>query len=540
MLCTIFSFLGALSVATSAATNDWSTPCTDGHCFYDIGGPVAGTLHIAGDSNAISDITAAAGWTILDCDPTSTNQTIRAVCSTPSAGCDHLFQGGAVGTICGSMPFARVVDVWDHENQTISSSSALRRMFPRDGTPTVLGLTVDTDFSAVDPQEKGSVAVYISASYAGGPSAGVSARDISERAEFGTNTPYLTLDEHGSLFNETLTCISPNVKGATVDCDISLGVSVQANVTALFGVELNGTIIPPNVTDFSMYAGLDGYLDGAMLVNASAEATFSTGSVLLLEVGLAGLDVPDILTLGPSIQVSTEAIAVLDVDFSAAVGLNYTFDKAMFYFNAPPNHTSSGEFGSAIPIVNISAVEASTNASVTVKLVPSLLFGLTALGDKVESAINFDMETFATLELSLGTESISGCGNSANKTSKGCLDVLGGVDVSANVEGNFFDLFQDQAGVSLYSKTFDAYQRWMSRRHWTARRSLPLLPQAHPEARASRQGARKAAQSHFGYLDPSSLLFACYLPCFEGSDITAHKDSIFPWCFEKLPETIAM
>lgn len=68
------------------------------------------------------------------------------------------------------------------------------------------------------------------------------------------------------------------------------------------------------------------------------------------------------------------------------------------------------------------------------------------------------METFATLELSLGTESISGCGNSANKTSKGCLDVLGGVDVSANVEGNFFDLFQDQAGVSLYSKTFDAYQ----------------------------------------------------------------------------------
>lgn len=166
-----------------------------------------------------------------------------------------------------------------------------------------------------------------------------------------------------------------------------------------------------------------------------------------------------ILTLGPSIQVSTEAIAVLDVDFSAAVGLNYTFDKAMFYFNAPPNHTSSGEFGSAIPIVNISAVEASTNASVTVKLVPSLLFGLTALGDKVESAINFDMETFATLELSLGTESISGCGNSANKTSKGCLDVLGGVDVSANVEGNFFDLFQDQAGVSLYSKTFDAYQK---------------------------------------------------------------------------------
>lgn len=49
------------------------------------------------------------------------------------------------------MPFARVVDVQDHEDQTISST--VRRMFPRDDVPTVLALTVDTDFSAVDPQE---------------------------------------------------------------------------------------------------------------------------------------------------------------------------------------------------------------------------------------------------------------------------------------------------------------------------------------------------------------------------------------------------
>ena len=53
----------------------------------------------SGSPTAISDLTPAAGWQILDCDANSTAQDIRVVCADPDAYCEHLFQGGAVGTI---------------------------------------------------------------------------------------------------------------------------------------------------------------------------------------------------------------------------------------------------------------------------------------------------------------------------------------------------------------------------------------------------------------------------------------------------------
>ncbi|EED85734.1 predicted protein [Postia placenta Mad-698-R] len=455
MLYTV-ALWGFLPILTSALVNDWSIACTSGYCFYDIDGPVTGTLYIAGDSNAISDITTAAGWTILDCDPSSTNQTIRAVCSTPSAGCDHLFQGGAVGTI------VRLPEN-DHEDQTISST--VRRMFPRDDVPTVLALTVDTDFSAVNPQEKGSVAMSIHASYAGGTATGVRVGGIEKRVEIGTSAPALTIDAHGNLFNETLTCISTTVKDTSITCGISLGVDVQATLTVLYGIELNGTLIPPNTTDFSMYAGLDGDLDGTILVNSSAEAAFSTGLITLYQDTLPIFTIPDILTFGPSIQIDAEGTADLDVQFNAAVESRYTIDNATFVFNGPPNSTSGGSFGSSAPTVNITAVDASASASVTVKLVPTLLFGLTALADNIVGTINFELETFTTLDLTLGTESISGCGNSANKTSKGCVSVHSGVDVSADVDGQFFDLFQEQHDYPLYSKNFTVFQPLLAIHH---------------------------------------------------------------------------
>jgi hypothetical protein len=109
-----------------------STPCFDGHCSYDIpaSSEVSGTLRIVresailctpgsnqyhlqkwGAADAISDITPAAGWTILDCEKGAMAQDVRLVCHD-SAGCPHLAQNtGSVGklvrlpeSVCGSIP----------------------------------------------------------------------------------------------------------------------------------------------------------------------------------------------------------------------------------------------------------------------------------------------------------------------------------------------------------------------------------------------------------------------------------------------------
>jgi hypothetical protein len=55
-----------------------------------------------GTNNAISDLTEAGGWMLMDCDTSSSTQQVRAVCKstdTESAGCTHITQGGADGTV---------------------------------------------------------------------------------------------------------------------------------------------------------------------------------------------------------------------------------------------------------------------------------------------------------------------------------------------------------------------------------------------------------------------------------------------------------
>lgn len=52
-----------------------------------------------GSSSAISDITPAAGWTILDCDPNAVSQEIRLVCTGDEETCNHIYQGGCKSTL---------------------------------------------------------------------------------------------------------------------------------------------------------------------------------------------------------------------------------------------------------------------------------------------------------------------------------------------------------------------------------------------------------------------------------------------------------
>jgi hypothetical protein len=55
-----------------------------------------------GARNAISDLTPAGGYILLDCHPTSSLQTIRAICvmnSTAGTTCSHITQNGAADTV---------------------------------------------------------------------------------------------------------------------------------------------------------------------------------------------------------------------------------------------------------------------------------------------------------------------------------------------------------------------------------------------------------------------------------------------------------
>ncbi|KAJ7790812.1 hypothetical protein B0H14DRAFT_2471260 [Mycena olivaceomarginata] len=160
-------------LAGTFAANDWSTPCVTGQCSYDLpatDGP-SGTMKIWGSENAITDITPAAHWQILDCDPKALSQNIRLVCTNDnptSSLCGHLYQnGGAVNKIvrlpeaCGANAFARVSKSWVPDDQSIPASLQAR-VVRRDGSqPTVKAVAIDTDFDAVDWSNAGKVNIAI-------------------------------------------------------------------------------------------------------------------------------------------------------------------------------------------------------------------------------------------------------------------------------------------------------------------------------------------------------------------------------------------
>ena len=51
------------------------------------------------------------------------------------------------------MPFARVSREWMHENQTVPDSVKAQMRRRDDGDSTVRGVSLDTNFAAVDPNQ---------------------------------------------------------------------------------------------------------------------------------------------------------------------------------------------------------------------------------------------------------------------------------------------------------------------------------------------------------------------------------------------------
>ncbi|KDQ25430.1 hypothetical protein PLEOSDRAFT_1046128, partial [Pleurotus ostreatus PC15] len=104
---------------------------------------------------AITDITPAAGWVVLDCDANAASQEIRLV---------HLFEGDGpvhkyvrLPESCGSEPFARIADYRVHENQSIPEHAA-SKISRRDGVaPQVFSVSIDDDFARVDETKYGKV-----------------------------------------------------------------------------------------------------------------------------------------------------------------------------------------------------------------------------------------------------------------------------------------------------------------------------------------------------------------------------------------------
>ncbi|KAK0200045.1 hypothetical protein DFS33DRAFT_1267849 [Desarmillaria ectypa] len=510
-----FSILTSFLFVTVFAKNDWSQPCFDGVCEYSLpaNGTAFGSLKIWGSANALSDITPAAGWEIIDCASDALTQDIRLVClnnDTSSTDCDHLYQNdGAVGKIvrlpesCGQNAFARVARAWDPEDQSLPSN-LVARVLRRDGTPPpVKALALDANFSAVDPSKTGIISFVLQGANVPGAGSDLSSISFGTRrhsrlsprglssfvgdaihalgsvldndVDFDQNFDVpVNVDQAFNLLNESVSC-------QPIDAKLNINVAVKAHALATLGVSASGTIVPPNINDFAIRANLDATLDGAIDLLADVTGTLDSGKIPLFQVGIPGLDFPGILSIGPTFEIDAQAVAKLDVVLDLNVGVVYNISKAQFVF--PPNkndNVKSGSFRIGDTPLKLSVLPAA-NATGTIEthLIPRLNLGVSALGDTVKANVFLELDANAALVLELDAKTsttmdkvLTDRAETATTTSPseyetgsalsnnlgGCFSVNAGLDVNVGAEGSLFSIFNNSVSESLFSKDFALFQ----------------------------------------------------------------------------------
>ncbi|KAJ7474868.1 hypothetical protein FB451DRAFT_1558119 [Mycena latifolia] len=457
--------------------NNWDVACK-GECSYDIPDPaVSASLKISGASHAVSDITAAGGWTILACEAGSLAQDIRLVCSTSS--CEHLFEGhGAIDTLirlpetCGANAFARVAGIQIDSDQSLPSDVEASIMPGGNVTSMVFILSVDTDFGAIDASKTGHVSFSLEGyNY---PVENIDAKIDAKRDARRLKTRNWTAFNNSNSIDlppidieETFPLFTAEVDCTDFSASVSAGFTTQVHTTVSVGLIAAGTVIPPDITEFAVYGGLNGNILGTLDVLASATGSISTGKVSLYSVALGGIDFPGILSLGPTFNIYGELIASLDADVSVSVDLAYTVDDAKVYF-PPETQASGGGFTPAKTSVNLSVLPGlTTKDKVTGRLIPELKLGLEAFS-VVKASVYLDLVASADIALDLNANAnatVTGteAGDAgASGSVDGTIDIGAAFSANVGATGSLFGLISDSAKYTLYSGKWDLYSKSFS------------------------------------------------------------------------------
>ncbi|KAJ7348268.1 hypothetical protein DFH08DRAFT_698175 [Mycena albidolilacea] len=480
------------------ALNDWTVPCTSGECSYDLpaaNNSATGSLKIWGSSNAITDITKAADWQIIGCDPNALQQDIRLVCMNdpddPNSKCGHLYESiGAVNKVvrlpedCGANAFARISKAWVPDDQSIPTS-VRRGLVRRSGkVPVVKALSIDTNFEAVDWSKAGPVNIAILANNVPGQANNIqvpkSRRSSRAHRRFSLGGAIDGLKDGidnaaGSVgdavkdaagdpltFDKTVNLINSDISCGKVSASLQVDMDANANAQVSMTVQATGTIAPPKLTSFGVIAGMTADVAGTMTMTADITGHVDSGKIQL-EINLIailGFDFPGILTVGPSFTVSAQVVGDVDVVMDMTVGLNFNVDNAQLAF--PPddkNKPVSSAFSIGdTPLTLNAAPDVTATGTLTAHLIPSLNLGVSALGNKAKAQIFLNLDTQAALEMNLdGSASktkvslplvkfpkltislqTATTDDSTTKSLGGCINVNGGISVNVGAEGSFF------------------------------------------------------------------------------------------------------
>ncbi|KAL0950196.1 hypothetical protein HGRIS_010188 [Hohenbuehelia grisea] len=435
-------FVFAAWLASAKPHNDWNQACFDGECAYDLAGTEEsghGVLKITGPPGSITDITSAAGWVVLNCDPQSMAQEIRLVCkgdNADAAGCNHLFaHNGPVHKVvrlpesCGSGPFARISAVQLDVDQSIPSHMG-HHVSRRDGsTPEVHVLSIDTNWAAVEASEGAEVSFM----FLGGnapefaeltqedlwnpfKAIGNKIKQVGEKIGKGVKAGFDKVKEGISKiqnwsfdkkitpkpidFQKHLDLLNIHQKCGAVDAVLQLSVDTKAHAEIIFGATAAGTLIPPKIRKFGVMTEINADLEAKLTAHAQLNGDLDSGKKRIFQIGVPGLSIPGIFTVGPMLELSGQVKGHLDLNLDVEAGLNFRVDGVQIWLPKSAGTASQRKVAPKDTPLKLSA-SAALKASGTIEghVIAAIKLGVDALGGKIKAAAFAQVDAAAIMDI---------------------------------------------------------------------------------------------------------------------------------------------
>ncbi|KAL0945806.1 hypothetical protein HGRIS_012092 [Hohenbuehelia grisea] len=448
----VFS-LAIIAATLAAAAESEAEACLNGECAFELASETgSGIFTLSGGPQSISDITAAAGWVVLNCDANSMEQEIRLVCKSDqasAAGCAHLFaHSGAADKIvrlpenCGAGPFARVANAFVANDQSIPNHLE-KHIVRRDGAaPEVHVLQIDTNFAAIDTSKVGPVDFNIAAitipgqqhlfnhanlrkraegafwddaikaiktaAKAGKQLVDKFVGDVKEKTkvEWKENMPMATypFDVSYPLIPKALTQIKCPASEAYFTADVSC----KGKFSVHAGVVITGTM-GVKIEKWATTVGFSGDVDARLNLKAHASGTISHEQ-LFIEYGIPPFNIPGVLNLGPKVQLWGKVDAKLSIEVDADIGASFSVKDYEYWY---PEAVSTGNQAiepktPSNPVVLNAGVEATGVAELSAHVIPKIVVGVDALKEFISAGVFVELDIWGSAKATAkGTASAS-------------------------------------------------------------------------------------------------------------------------------------
>ncbi|GJJ07068.1 hypothetical protein Clacol_001267 [Clathrus columnatus] len=348
---------------------------------------------------AVSSVSPESDWVVTGClrssDQGQSVIKVLAYCSKSmddeESGCGHVFIGQAEHTIvkmpktCGLGPYARVVSLDVHPNQTVLSGTYHQANIPPNEK--VYALTFDYNFAAI-PESNGPVLMRADLRATGSlrsfsyqAKADRSRRDqiIDSAPDEGTVSTKRKRDFHqpeglqrrwfgpfDSWLKKMTTLSTGDTSTRSFFCSFnypifqqsescphftsSLDISVSGSAQAVsdFGYYLEASVVPPAIQEAYVFVRASASAQATFSITGMAAVTFDSEKTELISFGFPGLYYPGLLTLGPSLVLYGQAIGQISMSGQLTTTVGYQFPSLDLSFGKMDSNSDEDNFGPPI------------------------------------------------------------------------------------------------------------------------------------------------------------------------------------------------